>query len=61
MYIDPNSGGMLFQVLLVVFGLLSGMVLIFSSRIKWAIARLKRSFREKTGEDADSEPESEPD
>ena len=49
MYIDPNSGGMLFQVLIVIFGLLSGMVLIFSSRIKWAIAKLKRSFKEKAG------------
>jgi hypothetical protein len=61
MYIDPNSGGMLFQVLIVVFGLLSGMVLIFSSRIKWAIARLKRSLREKSGEEAAPEPGSEPD
>ena len=51
MYIDPNSGGMLFQALLVVFGVLSGTVLIFSSRIKMAFARLMRTFREKSGDD----------
>jgi len=51
MYIDPNSGGMLFQALLVVFGVISGSILIFSSRIKMGIARLTRSFREKNNED----------
>ena len=54
MYIDPNSGGMLFQALLVVFGVISGSILIFSSRIKMGIARLTRSFREKNNEDNDS-------
>jgi uncharacterized membrane protein len=48
MYIDPNTGGMLFQALLVIFGILSGTVLIFSSRIKMGVARLMRSFREKS-------------
>jgi len=47
MYIDPNSGGMLFQALLVVFGVISGSILIFSSRIKMGFARLVRSLREK--------------
>ncbi len=39
MYIDPNTGGMLFQILAVLFGLFSGMILIFSSKIShvfWA-------------------------
>ena len=53
MYIDPNSGGMLFQALLVVFGVISGSVLIFSSRIKMMFARLARSFREKDEDSAD--------
>jgi uncharacterized membrane protein len=48
MYIDPNTGGMLFQALLVIFGILSGTVLIFSSRIKMGVAKLMRSFREKS-------------
>ena len=55
MYIDPNSGGMLFQALLVVFGVLSGGILIFSSRIKMGVAKLTRKFREK---DADVELDS---
>lgn len=45
MYIDPSSGGMLFQVLLVIFGLFSGTILIFSSKIKMGIARLRRLMR----------------
>ena len=48
MYIDPNTGGMLFQALLIVFGVISGTVLIFSSKIKMGIARLMRSMREKS-------------
>jgi hypothetical protein len=62
MYIDPSSGGMLFQALLVLFGVISGSILIFSSRIKMVIARLTRSFREKkdeSGELIDSKSEAE--
>jgi hypothetical protein len=51
MYIDPNSGGLLFQVLAVMFGVFSGAVLLFSSRIKMGIARLRRSWRERSGEE----------
>jgi len=47
MYIDPNSGGMLFQILLVSFGVISGSVLIFSSKIKMGISKIRRSIREK--------------
>ncbi len=42
MYIDPNTGGMLFQVLAVLFGLFSGMILIFSSKIRMFFGRLNR-------------------
>jgi hypothetical protein len=55
MYIDPNSGGMLFQALLVVFGVISGSVLIFSSKIKMGFARLMRTFREKAGDEESTE------
>jgi hypothetical protein len=44
-YIDPSSGGMLFQILAVAFGLISGLILFFSSRIKMGIARLMRKVR----------------
>jgi hypothetical protein len=47
MYIDPNSGGMLFQILLVMFGMISGAVLIFSSKIKMGISKIRRSIKEK--------------
>ncbi len=59
MYIDPNSGGMLFQALLVAFGVISGTVLIFSSRIKMFFAQLMRSVREKSNQGADLENETE--
>jgi len=61
MYIDPNTGGMLFQILVIMFGMISGVVLIFSSRIKMGISKLRRSIREKRGvrEITDSESEQE--
>lgn len=45
MYIDPNTGGMLFQVLAVLFAVASGTILIFSSKIRmvWAQMMRKRS------------------
>jgi hypothetical protein len=56
MYIDPNSGGMLFQIAVVAIGLVSGVILVFSSRIKMGVARLKRAFREKFAQDHPSDP-----
>ena len=54
MYIDPSSGGLIFQVLAVTFGLLSGMVLVFSSKIKMGFAKFRRALRERSGgEEAD--------
>ncbi len=44
-YIDPNTGGMLFQVLAVMFGVISGIILIFSSRIKMLVFRIARLLR----------------
>ncbi len=46
MYIDPNTGGMLFQVLAVVFAMFSGVFLVFSSRIRAGIAKLRRRKEE---------------
>lgn len=42
MYIDPNTGGMLFQILAVVFAVFSGVFLVFSSKIRAGIAKLRR-------------------
>jgi hypothetical protein len=45
-YIDPSSGGMLFQLLAVLFAFFSGIVFFFSRQIKTAFARIKRSINE---------------
>jgi hypothetical protein len=44
MYIDPNTGGMLFQVLAVAFAAVSGMFLVFSRQIRTGLGRLRRMF-----------------
>lgn len=49
MYIDPNTGGMLFQLLAVLFTTVSGILLFFSGRIRTFFARLRRRLREGQG------------
>jgi hypothetical protein len=44
-YIDPNTGGMLFQILAVLFGVITGALLLFSGKIKGLYYRLKRRIR----------------
>ncbi len=46
MYIDPNTGGMLFQIAGFVIALFSGIVLLFSGKIRAAIARARRMTRQ---------------
>lgn len=48
-YIDPNTGGMLFQVLATSFAFLSGFVLLFSRQIRMIFARFMRSLRGASG------------
>ena len=52
MYIDPNSGGMIFGWLLGAFGLISGLLLVFSGRIRQYIAKVRRKARESKEEKA---------
>ena len=59
MYIDPASGGLVFQILAVAFGVISGVVLLFAGRIRMGFAKLRRSLREKRGKDTTSEEPSE--
>ena len=59
MYIDPNTGGMLFQILAVLFGVFSGVILLFSSKIKMGIAKLRRNMRKDSEETEPTEPKSE--
>jgi len=45
MYIDPNTGGILFQALAGLLAVISGGLLFFSRQIRQGIARLRRRFR----------------
>ena len=49
-YIDPNTGGMIFQILAIAFAALSGFFLIFSSRIKSAFYKLRRRMKNENSE-----------
>ena len=44
-YIDPNTGGMLFQLLAVLFGVISGALLLFSGKIKGFYYNIRRRIR----------------
>lgn len=52
MYIDPNTGGVLFQALAALFAVGSGALLVFSGKIREGIARIRRRFRKDKDEDA---------
>jgi hypothetical protein len=45
MYIDPNTGGVLFQALAASLAAISGLLLIFSRQIRTGIAKLRRRGR----------------
>ena len=45
MYIDPNTGGVLAQALLGALVAVSGVLFIFSRKIKEGVARLRRRAR----------------
>jgi hypothetical protein len=45
MYIDPNTGGILFQALAASLAAISGILLIFSRQIRQGIAKLRRGAR----------------
>jgi LPXTG-motif cell wall-anchored protein len=45
MYIDPNTGGVLFQALAGALVAISGVLFVFSRRIREGIARLRRRMR----------------
>jgi hypothetical protein len=45
MYIDPNTGGILFQALAAFFVAGSGLLLVFSGRIRGFISQIRRKTR----------------
>ncbi len=51
MYIDPNSGGMLFQVLAGALTAVTGFFLVFSGRIRAYFAQMRRKSREDNTKD----------
>ena len=51
MYIDPNTGGVLFQALAATLAVLSGVLLVFSGRIRQGVARLRRRMRKDKDEE----------
>jgi hypothetical protein len=57
LYIDPNTGGMLFQLLAIFLAFFSGILFFFSRQIKSFFARLRRSAREDVPTTEESEPE----
>jgi hypothetical protein len=46
MYIDPNTGGVLFQALAGAFVVISGVLLVFSGKIRGYFAQMRRKSRE---------------
>jgi hypothetical protein len=56
-YIDPNTGGMLFQLLAVIFAVFSGFLFFFSRQIKTAFARIKRFLRKSDEQGVEEKPE----
>ncbi|MFZ5858383.1 MAG: hypothetical protein ACOYZ6_16280 [Chloroflexota bacterium] len=45
MYIDPNTGGVLFQALAASLAAITGVLLIFSRKIREGIAKMRRGAR----------------
>ncbi len=45
MYIDPNTGGILFQALAAILVAGSGVLLFFSRNIRQGLAKLRRKMR----------------
>jgi hypothetical protein len=61
MYIDPNTGGAIFQALAVFFTVISGVVLLFSGKIRMWWARVRRNRAEKSRTSGEAESASRPD
>ena len=57
MYIDPNSGGMLFQILAVSITVITGFFLIFAGNIRAAVARMRRKLRKEDDKPEDTSAE----
>jgi len=54
-YIDPNVGGMLFQVFAAVFAAVTGLVFVFSRQIRSGMARVRRHLKKSKNGDSPGE------
>jgi len=54
MYIDPNSGGMIFGWLLGAFGLISGLLLVFSGKIRQYFSQMRRKSHPSDEDDSEA-------
>ncbi len=54
MYIDPNSGGMIFGWLLGAFGLISGLLLVFSGKIRKYFSQMRRKSHAEDEDEGDA-------
>ncbi len=52
-YIDPNTGGIIFQALAAAFVAISGVLLVFSGRIRAYLSQLRRKARKDDSEEQD--------
>jgi hypothetical protein len=57
LYIDPNTGGMLFQLLAVFLALFSGILFFFSRQIRASFARLRRMLKREVPEKTPDSPD----
>jgi hypothetical protein len=46
MYVDPNTGGIIFQALAASLAAISGVLLVFSRQIRQFFAKMRRSARQ---------------
>jgi undecaprenyl pyrophosphate phosphatase UppP len=51
LYIDPNTGGQIFQILAVALGSIGAILMIFSRKIRETFAKLRRKSRNDEGEE----------
>ncbi len=55
MYIDPNTGGVLFQALAGAFVVISGVLLVFSGKIRGWFSQMRRKSREAKEDDTEAQ------
>ena len=55
MYIDPNTGGAVFQALAGAFVVVSGLLLVFSGKIRGYFSQMRRKARESKKNDPETQ------